>query len=139
VDELLEDVDQARADNQIVILLVDLWSTELSAHRRALARFDRLNVDADEPVTAIMVPANYDDHQTQIHLHQLLGSLSAVFVRRSAQSHDVTFRSSILSHQAFDADLRVVLERSRNRVFKTGIVYRKPPGMTRRRPILGGP
>jgi FxsC-like protein len=133
------DADQTHADNQIVVLLVDLWSTELRAHRRALARFDEVSSDADEPVAAIMVPANHDDQQTQLHLERLLGSLKAIFVRRSAQGHDVTFRTNILSHQSFDADLRVVLERSRNRAFKTGTVYRKPPGPTRRRPILGGP
>jgi FxsC-like protein len=137
--DVLEEEDQARPDNQVVILLVDLWSTELHAHRRALARFDKLTSADAEPVAAIMVPANHDDQQTQIHLPQLLGSLRAVFLRRSGQDHDVTFRSTILSHQAFDADLRVVLERSRNRMFKTGTVYRTPPGPTRRRPILGGP
>jgi FxsC-like protein len=143
--DLLEHPEQTRASDQIVVLLVDLWSTKLADHRRALARFDRLDPDADEPVAAVMVPANFDDHQTQANLDQLFFSLKTVFVRRSALSHDVTFRPSIPSYQAFDAELRVVLERSRNRVFKTGTVYRKPPeppgppGQASRRPILGGP
>ncbi len=137
--DLTARVDHARASNQIVVLLVDLWSTRLADHRRALVQFDRVEPGSHGQLAAIMVPANHDDQQTQDHLSELLGALRRVFVRRSGQSHDVTFRSSILSPQAFDADLRVVLERSRNRIFSTGTVYRRPPGRAGSRPILRGP
>jgi FxsC-like protein len=115
-------------DNQIIVLLVDLWSTRVAEHRRALRRFDQAYPHSLGQLAAVMVPANYDDQQTQAHLSELLDSLRRIFVRRSGQSHDVTFRASILSPQAFDADLRVVLERSRNRILNTGTVYRRPSG-----------
>jgi FxsC-like protein len=137
--DLTERVDQARASNQIVVLLVDLWSTRLPDHRRALVQFDRVEPGSHGQLAAVMIPANYDDQQTHDHLSELLGALRRIFVRRSGQTHDVTFRASILSPQAFDADLRVVLERSRNRIFSTGTVYRRPPGRAGSRPILRGP
>jgi FxsC-like protein len=137
--DVVERLDQAGASNQIIVLLVDLWSTRLAEHRRALLRFDQADPRSPGQLAAVMVPANYDDQQTQAHLSELLDALRRCFVRRSGQSHDVTFRASILSPQAFDADLRVVLERSRNRIFSTGTVYRRPPGRAGTRPILRGP
>jgi hypothetical protein len=48
------------------------------------------------------------------------------------------FRSSVLTAESFGADLPVVLEVARNRMFTRGTVYRRPPEPPER-PILEGP
>ena len=136
---LAERIGDARRTNQIVVLLVDVWSTMLRRYRQVLAECNQLDQDAEEPVIAIMVPLNYDDHQAQNHRRQLTDSLRAIFFRRTVHGDDVMFRSSILTYQAFDADLQVVLEAARNRVFSSGTVHNRPSGQTVRRPILQGP
>jgi FxsC-like protein len=136
---LAERIGAARRDNQIVVLLVDVWSTMLREYRQALAECNQLDQDVEEPVIAIMVPLNHDDQQAQIHWQQLVDSLRAIFFRRTVRGDDVMFRSSILTHQAFDADLQVVLETARNRVFSSGTVHNRPAGPPMRRPILQGP
>lgn len=136
---LAQRIGDARRGNQIVILLVDVWSTMLNDYRQALAECNQLDQDAEEPVTAIMVPLAFDDQQGQRHRRQLTDSLRAIFYRRTVHGDDVMFRSSILTHQAFDADLQVVLETARNRVFTSGTVHNRPPGQAVQRPILQGP
>jgi FxsC-like protein len=132
-------IGDARRANQIVVLLVDVWSTMLREYRQALAECNQLDQNAEEPVTAIMVPLNHDDQQAQVHRRQLTDSLRAIFYRRTVHGDDVMFRSSILTYQAFDADLQVVLEAARNRIFTSGTVHNRPTGQTVNRPILQGP
>ena len=132
-------IGDARRTNQIVVLLVDVWSTMLREYRQALAECNQLDQNAEEPVTAIMVPLNHDDQQAQVHRRQLTDSLRAIFYRRTVHGDDVMFRSSILTYQAFDADLQVVLEAARNRIFTSGTVHNRPTGQTVNRPILQGP
>jgi FxsC-like protein len=136
---LAQRIGDARRGNQIVVLLVDVWSTMLNDYRQALAECNQLDQNSEEPITAIMVPLNFDDQQGQRHRRQLTDSLRAIFYRRTVHGDDVMFRSSILTHQAFDADLQVVLETARNRVFTSGTVHNRPPGQAVRRPILQGP
>ncbi|MEJ3743667.1 TIR-like protein FxsC [Actinomycetes bacterium KLBMP 9797] len=136
---LAERIGDARRANQIVVLLVDAWATMLREYRQALAECNQLDRDVDDPVTAVMVPLNHDDQQAQAHRWQLVDSLRAIFYRRAVHGDDVMFRSSILTHQAFDADLQVVLEAARNRLFSKGTVHNRPPGQSMRRPILEGP
>ncbi|BCB82577.1 hypothetical protein Pflav_089870 [Phytohabitans flavus] len=136
---LAQKIGEARRSNQIIVLLVDVWSTMLREYRQALAECNQLDENVEEPVTAIMVPLNHDDQQAQVHRRQLTDSLRAIFFRRTVHGDDVMFRSSILTHQAFDADLQVVLEAARNRVFSSGTVHNRPTGQTVNRPILQGP
>ncbi|GAA2868119.1 hypothetical protein Acy02nite_09330 [Actinoplanes cyaneus] len=124
---------------RIVVLLVDLWVTGLTRHRTALARFDEVNAEEQASAAAVLVPAGHDDEQTHTHLGQLMAALGQVFGRRMNARLDNTFRSAILSPQSFDADLGVILERSRNRMFRTNPVHRQLPGRPGPRPILRGP
>ncbi|GIE84637.1 TIR-like protein FxsC [Actinoplanes regularis] len=125
---------------RIVVLLVDLWVTGLTRHRSALARFDEGGTD-EEPAraAAVLVPAGHDDEQTQANLTQLIAALGQVFGRQMNARLGASFRSAILSPQSFDADLGVILERSRNRMFRTNTVRRPLPGRSGQRPILRGP
>ncbi|GAA4473473.1 TIR-like protein FxsC [Phytohabitans houttuyneae] len=135
-DGLVQRIGEARRTNQIVVLLVDVWSTMLGEYRQALAECNQLDQNAEDPVTAVMVPLSHDDQQAQFHRRQLTDSLRAIFFRRSIHGDDVMFRSSILTYQAFDADLQVVLEAARNRAFTSGTVHNRPTGPSVSRPIL---
>jgi FxsC-like protein len=146
---------EARAANQLVILLVDLWVTRLEGPRRVLAQYNRSagrdraaernrsgrdpsGGDAGPP-TAVMVPVSAADPQTQEHQAELANALSELLSDRLREMDGVMCRTSVLSHRAFDADLQVVLERVRNDAFRTRTPLHRPPGRSGSRPILQGP
>lgn len=140
VTNLPQAMDLARATNHTVIVLVDLWVTNLEEPRRLLQLYDE---PGDEPgggpPTAVMVPASASDPHTQAQRHDLNRSLRSIFGNRMVSLDEVMFRTSILSHRAFDADLQVVLEKVRNRGFRTRVLHHRPPGTPGDRPILQGP
>ncbi|GAA2690277.1 TIR-like protein FxsC [Actinoplanes palleronii] len=140
LDGLREHLDSDEdTTDWIIVLLVDLWVTGLSRHRNALARFEEADdVAATSAAASVLVPAGHDDEQTNTYLSQLTATLSQVFGRRMSARLD-SFRSVIISPQSFDADLGVVLERSRNRMFRTKTVQHQLPARSGQRPILRGP
>lgn len=140
IDRLSELFDSASVNNQIVVLLVDAWGTRLNGHRAALAECNTRDAQADEPTTAVMVPSNHADSETREHWLQLSDSLRSILVNRVASGDDRMFRPSILTHTAFDADLRVVLDVAQNRIFVKGTVLQPPPDEPpATRPILNFP
>jgi FxsC-like protein len=138
VSRLGNRIELARARNQIVVLLVDVWATLLPQYRRALLECNERDSSPSRPTTAVLVPSNVDDVETQDNWPRLASSLMDVFSDRAVQG-DVMFRPSILTTQAFGADLGVVLEVARNRVFTTGQPRRLPPDPPVSLPILQGP
>ncbi|GIH06953.1 hypothetical protein Rhe02_50200 [Rhizocola hellebori] len=128
-------VKEASGHEGIVVLLVDPWSTKLTAHRHALYQMTLFGNDY-EPIGAVMVPASHHDYQTHEYLDELIDSLRALLGWRG---HGANFRSSVLSPQAFNADLQALLEAYRNHIFSTGSFIRRPPGRIGKRPILQGP
>jgi hypothetical protein len=66
-------------------------------------------------------------------------SLRAIFRNRTANGDEVMFRQSILTHDAFNADLQVVLEVAKNRIFVRGTVFRPVRGEPDPRPMLEAP
>lgn len=139
LEDLASRLDTARSKNHIVVLLVDAWITQLDALRHRLAEYNDRDETDSEPATAVMVPGSHDDAETQQHWRQLSEELRGVLYR-VAGGDDVMYRSSILTHRAFDEDLQVVLEVARNRLFVKGHVYRRPSGdPPGSRPILQGP
>ncbi len=123
-----------------MVLLIDLWVTGLARHRNALARFGTGGFEETTSGAAVLVPAGHDDEQTLTYLDQLTDALGQVFGRSINTRMDTTaFRSDIPSPEVFDAELGVILERSRNRMFRTETVHRRPPGTSGQRPILRGP
>lgn len=131
-------LSEARTANHLVILLIDLWVTHLDEPRRILARYDG-PADADDPLTAVMIPVSATDRHTQASHADLSRALTQLLGNRLRSLDGVLVRTSILSHRAFDADLQVVLERSRNQAFRTHPPYHRPPGRSGNRPILQGP
>ncbi len=86
-----------------------------------------------------MVASNADDGETQLNWRQLADSVRAIFRSRAVNGDDVMFRPSILTHDSFNADLQVVLEVARNRIFVKGTVFRPVRGEPDPRPILDAP
>jgi FxsC-like protein len=139
ISNLGERLAVAMRNNHIVILLVDAWSTRLPAHRQALAQCDDYDRQAPESTIAVMVPSSADDGETQLSWRQLGDSLRAIFRNRTANGDEVMFRPSVLTHDAFNADLQVVLEVAKNRIFVRGKVFRSVRGEPDPRPILEAP
>jgi FxsC-like protein len=136
LSQLDECLEVANRNNEIVVMLLDPWSIRLSPHREILRGFDRQN----EAAAAVMVPWNLEDEETRENAPELTETLNATFPNHTQRRDQVMFRSRILTQSAFHADLRVVLEVARNRLFARGTVYRRPASIgTPRRPILEGP
>jgi FxsC-like protein len=135
IDQLNECINRAHRYNQIVVLLVDVWSTKIPRYHTVLHEYDGRN----EPTTAVMIPRNQEDAETQTRSGELSEGVRQTFINNALRHDDVMFRSSVLTYETFGADLQVVLEVARNRVFIRGKVYRLPPRHGTPRPILEGP
>jgi FxsC-like protein len=128
-------IDYATTHNQIVILLVDAWSTLLPGYRTTLGAYDRRN----EPTTAVLIPWNAADKETMSNHMILSTALTQTFPRNTIRNDKEMFRLSISTAENFRAELAGVLAVAENRLYKYGIVYRTPPEPGRARPTLQGP
>jgi FxsC-like protein len=132
---LRERLDMARRNNEIVVLIVDAWATQLETYRRTLAEFD----ERAEPTVAVLVPSSRDDAETARHRGELRYGVYATFPNNTTR-HDRMFRPDIESYSNFDVDLMAGLEEARNRIFRRGRVFQQPSvGQPASRPILEGP
>ncbi|MGN9911626.1 FxsC protein [Phytohabitans sp. LJ34] len=135
LDDFLDRLEQARRDNQIVVLLVDWWATRLDTYRRMLAEIDRRGLGN----TAVLVPANLADDETTRNRDDLGFALRRTF-RDASRRRDPLFRSEIETPDRFDADLIRAIEEARNQVFRDGPVHHLPAGdYPGERPLLSGP
>jgi len=139
ISSLGDQLASAMRNNQIVILIVDAWVTRLPGHRQVLAQCDDYDRQSQDSTIAVMVASNADDGETQLNWRQLADSVRAIFRSRAVNGDDVMFRPSILTHDSFNADLQVVLEVARNRIFVKGTVFRPVRGEPDPRPILDAP
>jgi FxsC-like protein len=121
IEQLDRCIQLARQHNQVVVVLIDAWSTRLERSRALLKQYDERN----EPTTAVLVPWSHTDAETQRNGPTLTESLRQTLANNCLRD-DVLFRPRVLTHEAFGADLSVVLEVARNRVFARGNPYRRP-------------
>jgi FxsC-like protein len=135
IDDVINRIERAHRDNEIVVVLVDWWTTQLDSYQRILAEIDRRGLDR----TAVLVPASHTDEETAQNRDELRFGLRRTF-RNTATRPDPMFRAEIERPDGFDADLVGVIEEARNRIFRDGQVHHlpvgEPPG---ERPILRGP
>jgi FxsC-like protein len=135
IDALNERIARARERNEIVVVLVDAWVTQLAEFRQALSRFD----EADAPTVVVLVPASRDDPETCHHQGELRAGVLAT-LPRAAERREPMFRTEIETAGRFDDDLAAALEEAQNRIFGKGRVFRPPmDGPATARPILEGP
>lgn len=122
------------ADHPCAVLIVDPWTTQVAECRQALAQ---LRQAGDErPIAAVLVPAGYEDRNTRDHIGELASALQSILMNGSWRQ--LTYRSDVLSPDAFNADLQVVLEGCRSRALNVASRTRRPRGPSNR-PILTGP
>ncbi|MDG4833528.1 FxsC protein [Solwaraspora sp. WMMD1047] len=135
LDQLAHRVDQARRNNEIVVLLVDSWVTRLAGYQRMLAEFD----GRGESGVAVLAPASSTDPETVRHRGELRAQLGRTFPHNLNRG-DQLVRIEIDSPESFEIDLVTALEEAQNRIFSHGRVFRRPAGdEPPDRPILQGP
>ncbi|HEU5109297.1 MAG TPA: FxsC protein [Micromonosporaceae bacterium] len=135
VDDVIDRIERARRDNEIVVVLVDWWTTQLHDYQRVLAAIDERGLGA----TAVLVPASRTDAETAENREELRFGLRRTF-RNATSQPDAMFRSEIDTPDQFDADLAAVLAEARNRIYREADVrYAEPGEPIGDRPLLSGP
>jgi FxsC-like protein len=136
IARLNERIDQAKRRNEVVILLVDVWSPGLPDHKSALISYDA----RDDFTGAVMIPFNTSDEETLADTTVLQSQLAAILRRTLERRDRVMLRQNIPTPEQFGTDLEEILEVAQNRIFKKGIVNPQVPDRpSRSRPILEGP
>ncbi|MEU4242924.1 TIR-like protein FxsC [Actinoplanes sp. NPDC026619] len=135
VDHLDETLAEARVNNQVVVILVDAWSTRIPANREILQRYD----DRGERPAAIMIPVNSTDDESHQNDQALTESVRATFPNNWAQQENSRFHRRVLDLTNFEPELQMVLAESQNRIFADPVIRRPLPPVTAERPILEGP
>ena len=138
LEELSERAELASQHNQIVVLLVDAWVTELEETSRVLTAYNAREIREREPTTAVLIPRSLDDRETLEHWRRLSGECRRIF--QGTADDDELYRSNIPTYQAFEHDLPAVLEVAVNRMFVSGHIHRQPTGeVNPDRPMLDAP
>lgn len=129
-------LQSALKNNQIVVLLLDAWSSRLPGHREALQEYDEVS----GPTTAVLAPWNPVIAENQSNWAALDLECKRLLSRNVTRPDQEMFRLGIPSPESFGQCLEEVLEEAWNRVITKGHVYRVPEGATRfDRPVLEGP
>jgi FxsC-like protein len=134
VGELEMCIDQAQRDNQIVVLLVDPWSTKMARHHEILNGYDQ----RDDQPAEVLIPWSRDDAETQANADELYRAVHRTFARNAMRPHNARYRPAVLSSETFGSELQIVLEESRNRAIANGKLRRPLPGSAGSRPVLEG-
>lgn len=125
-------LEVAKEANDLVVLLLDPWSTRIPDSRRRLSEADRAGI----PEAAVLVPVNGADHESQRGREMLMFDVEQTlsgFLSRS----DALYRGRLPTPEAFSNQLAAVLEEGRNRMFRA---HRPQPAPSEAsRPILCGP
>lgn len=109
---LLAVLDRAATRNELVVILVDPWSTKLTRYRQPLRDYDERN----EPSVVIMVPTNGDDPATAAAIKDALP--------RNVIRHDILFRDQVSSIEDFRRTLIRSITLAQGRIFAHGTVGR---------------
>jgi len=127
-------LDRATRHNQIVIVLVDAWTTKIETYHRYMLEYDRRN----EPCSGVVVPWNIDDGESQDWESFLDDCIRNSFPRNTIRA-DELFRIRVPDPDAFEAELVDVLIKAQGRIFRSGRVRRdiarRPDGAVDR-PLL---
>lgn len=110
---LSRDLDRAREDNQVSVLLVDPWTAGREPYRQALREFD----DRNHPVTGVLVPTGSDDPPEGSARARLWGGVRAVFPRNwlHRSGPEPLFRVKV-TRESFDSELLRAVTVAQNRL-----------------------
>jgi FxsC-like protein len=124
--ELPQRADLASRNNQIVVLLMDAWVTQLEPAKRALSEHNARAGQEPPPTTAVLIPNSRDDAETRQNWPGLSQACRSVLARLA--DDDELYRSAITTHRHFELELPGVLEVAKNRLYSSGPVKRSPTG-----------
>ncbi|WP_203812168.1 FxsC protein [Paractinoplanes tereljensis] len=135
LDSLGDRLAAAGEHNEIVVLLVDAWATQLNELRATL----RAASEQDDRTAAVLVPVNFEDPETEANSGMLRVEVLSVFRDRSRR-HDLMFYPEVSTAERFDADLAVAIVEAENRLQRADAEAERTSGRSSSgRPILGGP
>lgn len=134
--DLAEVREWARAHNQIVVLVVDVWSAGLPRYELTLVGYDR---DPDT-TTPVLVPWTAADDAAADGNQRLWETLARVLSHHVVRNDPAMWRPAIATAGRFHAELEDALVVAQSRIYRTGTVYQEPPSDGPvHRPILEGP
>ncbi|MFY1594315.1 TIR-like protein FxsC [Micromonospora sp. WMMD737] len=134
--DLAEVREWARAHNQIVVLVVDVWSAGLPRYELSLVGYDR---DPDT-TTPVLVPWTAADDAAADGNQRLWETLARVLSHHVVRNDPAMWRPEIATAGRFHAELEDALVVAQSRIYRTGTVYQEPPSDGPvHRPILEGP
>ncbi|MEH1165132.1 TIR-like protein FxsC [Micromonospora sp. CPCC 205539] len=127
----------AWAHNQIVVLVVDVWSADLTRYRRSLDGYDR-DTESRAPV---LVPWTAADDAAAGGIRKMWETLARVLPHHVVSNiRDGTVRTEIATSARFQEELEGALVVEQGRIYRTGTVYQEPHSDgSGQRPILEGP
>ncbi|WP_117489114.1 TIR-like protein FxsC [Kitasatospora xanthocidica] len=110
---LAVDLDRARENNQVSVLLVDPWAARQEPYREALREFD----DQNHPVTGVLVPAGTGDPPDGPARDRLWGGVRAVFPRNwlHRSGPEPLFRVRV-TRERFESELLRTVTVAQNRL-----------------------
>lgn len=133
--DVLAVLDRAAGRNEVVVLLVDVWTTRIDEYRSHMLEYDVRN----EPASAVMVPWSVLDEETTANTATLYEDLRQAFPRNMRRGGEL-FRDGIETSASFRDELADVLARVQRTVFRDGRVGRRAGGAsTTERPLLRFP
>jgi len=122
---------EAARKNQVVILLVDKWTTRMNRYRTVMADYDQRR---ESRTTAVMVPSSSDDQESNRHSAELDDEIRDVFRNNVARGDTELFQVDLPTLADFDVGFQRALTKARSHIFATGTVHSLPQG-----PSLGDP
>ncbi|WP_433533809.1 TIR-like protein FxsC [Micromonospora sp. CA-249363] len=136
-EDLADVREWARAHNQIVVLVVDVWSADLPRYRVSLIRHDS---DEDSPRSPVLVPWTAADAAAADGNRKMWDTLARVLPHHVVHNDRDVWRTEIATSARFQEELEDVLVVEQGRIYRTGTVYQEPPtDGPGTRPILEGP
>lgn len=133
--DLRRTLDLAREANDLVVLLLDPWSTRLPDSRRRLADADRHGL----PDAAVLVPVNSADPESEQRREELMFDVKQT-LSQFLDRADALYSGRLPNPETFGSQLATALEQGRNRMFRASKPSSSRSGRPAGdRPILGGP
>ncbi|MGC4856227.1 TIR-like protein FxsC [Micromonospora sp. DT4] len=127
----------ARTHNQIVVLVVDVWSADLPRYQVSLIRHDH---DGASPRAPVLVPWTAADEAAAGGNRKMWDTLARVLPSHVLHSTRDVWRTEIATSARFQEELEEALVVEQVRIYRMGTVYQEPPtDGPGTRPILEGP
>jgi FxsC-like protein len=134
---LISYLQDARAKNTLVVLVVDVWSLRLPSYRLYMNQFDRAERFAN---AGVLVLWNFADGETLRSKQRLVDSLQTAFPNLTVMKDPQAFHEQLGTPDELVEKLRATLYVLRRRITELGEVMRRAEGSAPIvKPLLIGP